>query len=172
MIEQVARSIHLTLGAGRRAVRRASSTSRDIGSFISIRGFFVSFLVLLAGWPRPSGRLLWLVRRLLRWWRGPDRRLAVADGRASSSTAGWPSCSPSSSLRRTPAETQSEFAVRASRFLTGQGTAREPSPTSPQQVVDAFYRVRFGHLELEPQDRSRSSSAELDCAARISLNTS
>jgi hypothetical protein len=60
-------------------------------------------------------------------------------------------------LERTPAETQGEFAVRAGRFLTGQGPATQSVAEVPQQVVDAFYRVRFGHLELEP-----ASLQELD----------
>ena len=53
-------------------------------------------------------------------------------------------------LERTPAETQSEFARRADKFLAGQGPLTDPVADVPQQVVEAFYRVRFGHLELEP----------------------
>ncbi len=54
-------------------------------------------------------------------------------------------------LRRSPAETQSEFARRAHKFLSGQGIETQPVADVPQEVVDAFYRVRFGHLELEPE---------------------
>ena len=54
------------------------------------------------------------------------------------------------SSNRTPAETQSEFACRARTFLTSRGPATQTVGWRPQQVVDAFYRVRFGHLELEP----------------------
>ena len=53
-------------------------------------------------------------------------------------------------LERTPFETQGEFAVRAAKFLTGQGHSTQSVADVPGEVVNAFYRVRFGHLELEP----------------------
>jgi len=120
----------------------------DVSSFISVRGFLVSFLVLslMAGLAHLLHRL---IHRLLLWLRGPEddpmsltagslfyRRLAQLLGQ-------W-------ELERTPAETQGEFAVRAARFLAGHGPATRAVADVPQQVVDAFYRVRFGHLELEP----------------------
>ena len=52
-------------------------------------------------------------------------------------------------LKRNPAETQSEFAHGPTSFLAGRGPTTQPVADVPQQVVDAFYRVRFGHLELE-----------------------
>ena len=128
---------------------------QDISAFISFRGFIVSFLVLvlIAG----LAHLLYrLAHRLLLWLRGPEddamsltagslfyRRLALLLGELE--------------LERTPAETQGEFAVRAAKFLTGHGPATRAVADVPQQVVDAFYRVRFGHLELEP-----ASLEELD----------
>ena len=54
-------------------------------------------------------------------------------------------------LARNPAETQNEFAGRAHKFLTGKGSPTQPVADVPHEVVDAFYRVRFGHLELEPE---------------------
>jgi hypothetical protein len=121
---------------------------QDISSFISIRGFVVTFLFLsfLAGLGHLAMRL-W--RRLRRWLRGPDED-------ATSLTAGilfyrrLAQLLSRMELDRTPAETQAEFAVRAARFLA---TRNQPGPSVaavPQEVVDAFYRVRFGHLDLDP----------------------
>ncbi len=127
----------------------------NIGAFISIRGFIVTFLAgcLLAGLGHLAMRA---GRRLLRWLRGPGddatsltagilfyRRLAQVLSRLE--------------LHRTPAETQGEFAARAGKFLSGQGPPSMSVADVPQQVVDAFYRVRFGHLDLEP-----ASLEELD----------
>ena len=64
-------------------------------------------------------------------------------------------------LARNPAETQSEFAGRAHKFLTGKGSPTQPVADVPREVVDAFYRVRFGHLELEP-DSLHELNARLD----------
>lgn len=121
----------------------------DISSFISIRGFFVSFIVLtlLAGVVHASIRM-W--QRLNRWLRGPGveslsltagiffyRRMAQLLSRLD--------------LHRTPTETQGEFAVRAGRALAAQGEGTFAVADVPREVVEAFYRVRFGHLELEPE---------------------
>lgn len=122
---------------------------QDISAFISIRGFVVSFLVLcvLAALAHLGLRL---VRRLLRWLRGPDED-------ATSLTAGilfyrrLAQLLSRMELDRTPAETQAEFAARAARFLSTR-VQQEPSVADvPHEVVDAFYRVRFGHLDLDPQ---------------------
>ncbi len=121
---------------------------QDPSALISLRGFVVSFfiLLLLAG----LGLLLYrLALRLARWLRGPTLDAASLSAgtlfyrRLAQVLADY-------DLERTPAETQSEFAVRAHKFLTGQGPHTAPVSDVPQQVVDAFYRVRFGHLELEP----------------------
>ena len=54
-------------------------------------------------------------------------------------------------LERPPAETQHEFARRAMSYLTGRGRChRRPSPKYSSHIVDAFYRIRFGHRELDP----------------------
>jgi hypothetical protein len=120
---------------------------RDISAFISIRGFVVSFVVLtmLAG----LAHLAYLLaRRLFLWARGPAHD-------ATSLTAGiffyrrLVQLLASYDLERSPAETQSEFARRAHTFLSGQGPLTQKVADVPRQVVDAFYRVRFGHLELE-----------------------
>jgi hypothetical protein len=108
----------------------------------------VSFVVLIvvAGLAILALRL---AQRLLLWLRGHSLS-------ATSLTAGVLSYRrlvqllAAYDLKRNPAETQSEFAHRAYKFLIGQGPSTQPVADVPQQVVDAFYRVRFGHLELEP----------------------
>lgn len=120
----------------------------NLSAFISIRGFVVSFLAgcVLAALAKLS---IGVGRRLLRWLRGPAEDSA-------SLTAGilfyrrLTQLLAQLELERTPAETQGEFASRAARFLTGRVPAEQSVAKVPQQVVEAFYRVRFGHLELEP----------------------
>jgi protein-glutamine gamma-glutamyltransferase len=121
----------------------------DLSSFVSIRGFVVTFLALtlLAGVVHVVYRL---VLRLLALLRGP-----ALD--PSSLTAGilfyrrLTQMLAEIELERTPAETQSEFALRAQKLLNRQGPFTQDVADVPQQVVDAFYRVRFGHLELAPE---------------------
>ena len=128
---------------------------QDISAFISWRGGIVTFLagVLLVGIVHLAYRL---GRLILRWFRGQD-----VD--STSLTAGilfyrrLTQLLAQLELERTPAETQGEFAVRAGKFLTGQGLPAQSVAEVPQEVVDAFYRVRFGHLELDP-----ASLEELD----------
>jgi protein-glutamine gamma-glutamyltransferase len=118
-----------------------------VDAFISIRGFIVSFVVLTvaAGLVNLGYRL---AQRLLLWFRGNSLS-------ATSLTAGVLSYRrlvqmlATYELKRNPTETQGEFAHRAYKFLIGQGPSTQPVADVPQQVVDAFYRVRFGHLELE-----------------------
>ena len=115
-------------------------------SFFSVRGFLVSFAALCLVYL--TGLLLYrLCRRL--WVRfvgdGPDpatlapgasqyRRLALL-------LADY-------GLERPPAETQDEFARRATVFLTGRGSRTEPVADVPRLVVEAFYCARFGHRDL------------------------
>jgi transglutaminase-like putative cysteine protease len=127
----------------------------NIGAFISIRGFVVTFLAgcLLIGVTKLSIRL---GRRIIRWFRGPAED-------STSLTAGilfyrrLTQLLSQLELERTPAETQGEFASRAARLLAGRGQPEQSVAEVPHQVVEAFYRVRFGHLELEP-----ASLEELD----------
>jgi hypothetical protein len=123
---------------------------RDVRHLINIRGFFVSFavLLLLVAFYR---LLRALGRRLAQWWRGDDSRaalLTVGAGYYRRMAALLAECG----LERPPAETQAEFAQRAYNFLTGRGSATEAVAEVPALVVDAFYRVRFGHLDLDPED--------------------
>jgi hypothetical protein len=120
---------------------------KTIGSFISIRGFIVTFimgslLVLVVK------LLTWAIRRLVRWWRGPTEDTAALTAgilfyrRLAQLLSGY-------ELERTAAETQNEFALRASRFLTTQGPRIQAAAAVPEKVVRAFYRVRFGHQDLD-----------------------
>jgi transglutaminase-like putative cysteine protease len=120
----------------------------SVRSLFSLRGFLVSFtaLALMGGL---IGLVVWLMRRVVRWYRGADPDLAAlaAGGvfyrRLAQMLAAY-------GLERPPAETQCEFARRASVFLAGRGSSTEAVATVPTSVVDAFYRVRFGHHELDP----------------------
>ena len=140
---------------------------QSIGAFISIKGFFVSFIVL---------SLLVLIvklailvgKRLLAWWRGPtDDSAELTAGilfyrRLAQMLADY-------DLERTPAETQNEFALRASRFLTGQPAPIQAVAEVPQKIVEAFYRVRFGHRDLDP-DTLKELEENLDLL-QTRLNT-
>ncbi|SIN91700.1 protein of unknown function [Singulisphaera sp. GP187] len=122
---------------------------KDVGQFISVRGFFVSFtaLFLLVMLTRA---FLWVVGRILRWFRGTDQDPSSLSAgvvfyrRLTQLLADY-------GLDRPPAETQHEFARRATVFLTGGGLKTESVADVPRLVVDAFYRVRFGHLTLSPE---------------------
>jgi transglutaminase-like putative cysteine protease len=153
------REKYLQMGKLLRRGLSALFNFQDISAFISIRGFVVTFLVLsvLAGLVHLSFSL-W--RRMLRWFRGPQDD-------ATSLTAGilfyrrMAQLLSRLELERTPSETQGEFAARASRVLAGRGQQEQSVAEVPHRVVDAFYRVRFGHLELEPASLQRLN-AQLD----------
>jgi hypothetical protein len=121
----------------------------NIESFISPRGFFVSFfvLLLLAGAVKVGSD--WF-RRMVRSLRGPipDSALLVSGTlfyrRLTEMLAEL-------ELERLPTETQSEFANRAQEFLSARGAEGNSVSDIPREVVDAFYQVRFGHLQLEPE---------------------
>jgi len=121
----------------------------DVQSFISVRGFLVSFvaLLILAGLVRGAA---WLVRQLVGDRRGRGERSAALSAgaahyrRLALLLEGY-------GLERPPAETQDEYAHRAALFLNGLGTSTTDLAEVPRLVVEAFYRVRFGHLDLSPQ---------------------
>ncbi len=121
----------------------------NIESFISPRGFFVSFfvLLLLAGAVKVGSD--WF-RRMVRSLRGPipDSALLISGTlfyrRLTEMLAEL-------ELKRLPTETQSEFANRAQQYLSARGAEDNSVSDIPREVVDAFYQVRFGHLQLEPE---------------------
>lgn len=123
---------------------------RDVRYWISFRGFFVSFSVLLVlvGLFRAAR---WALPGLFNRWNGAGSRAALL----TVGTAYYRRMAQllaECGLERPPAETQAEFARRAYVFLTGRGSATEAVAEVPSLVADAFYRVRFGHLDLGPDD--------------------
>jgi len=122
---------------------------KSLASFISFKGFFVTFIVL-ALLVFLVKLVAWLGRQALHWWRGPiDDSAGLTAGilcyrRLVQLLATY-------ELHRTNAETQNEFALRASRFLTGQGAQTQLVAEVPQRIVDAYYQVRFGHRDLDPE---------------------
>ena len=132
---------------------------RDVSSFFSRRGFVVTFVVLsflvLLSW---AVRLV--ARRLRRLWgaaRADESALAagvVFYRRLAALLAEF-------GLERPPAETPREFARRAAGFLAGHGSGNESIADVPPLVVDAYYRIRFGHLDLD-SDATRLVEARLD----------
>jgi transglutaminase-like putative cysteine protease len=123
-------------------------TFQNVGQFISIRGFFVSFTILLFLVAVLRG-LLWCLSRFLRWFRGPVEDTAhltageVFYRRLAQLLAGF-------ELKRASAETQQEFAHRAEQILKQHGSITEKVADVPRLVVQAFYRIRFGHRDLAP----------------------
>ena len=96
----------------------------------------------------------WLAARLIRWYRGPiEDADALTKGAAQYRRLArlLGGCG----LERPPAETQEEFARRATMFLAGNGSLTEAVADVPRDVVDAFYRVRFGHRDLPAADVAR-----------------
>jgi transglutaminase-like putative cysteine protease len=125
---------------------------KNLRSFVSVRGFVVSFIVLLLVAALFRG-LVWLVKRLMTWWRGPADDLLGSSGvdfyrRLVQLLAAY-------DLKRAPAETQGEFANRAFRLLRGReggdGDGDGAIAELPEKVVEAFYQVRFGRRELSPE---------------------
>ena len=121
---------------------------QSVESFISWRGFIVSFvglffLVLL------FRAAVWLTSRLLRRFlgRGEETSALLAGAahyrRLAQLFADY-------GLVRPAAETQDEFARRATVFLTARGSNAVAVSDVPRVVVEAFYRVRFGRHELPP----------------------
>jgi protein-glutamine gamma-glutamyltransferase len=115
-------------------------------SLFSVRGFVVSFLALCLAY----GVVLLGTRFLRRIWErlvgaGEDA-VALLPGAAQYRKLAR--VLAEYGLERPPAETQDEFARRATVFLTGRGSNTEPVANVPRLVVEAFYRVRFGHREL------------------------
>jgi transglutaminase-like putative cysteine protease len=166
LVHKVRQAYSLLWREGRAAFAQLFSF-QSLGAFISVKGFLVSFLVLSTV-ALAFRLLLWLGQRLLRWWRGPIddtagltpgilfyRRLAQILGELD--------------LHRSSAETQNEFAHRATKFLSGRGDGAESIAEVPRKVVDAFYRVRFGHRDLD--DRSLEELEESLDSLQKHLNT-
>ncbi|HEY2155097.1 MAG TPA: DUF3488 and transglutaminase-like domain-containing protein [Isosphaeraceae bacterium] len=132
---------------------------RDVSSFFSRKGFFVTFLglgflVFLAWAARAAFR-----RIRSRWAGARADESALAAGvlfyrRMVSLLEGF-------GLERPAPETPREFARRAAGFLAGRGSGNESVADVPPLVVDAYYRIRFGHLDLDA-DALRFVESRLD----------
>lgn len=167
---QLASSVAQGFGMLRKQVQQSLAALFGFESareLFSVRGFIVScgVMLLLVGLFR-AGQ--WLVRRLL-------HRFGPARSETESLAAGVAfyhrllALLSQSGLQRTAAETPREFARRASLFLqnhqpagdfagadpegNGQGSAGVPErlDSVPAEVVEAFYRIRFGDQILDPR---------------------
>ena len=138
--------LYLELDLTVRAYAQQLFGFENLDSLISIRGFFVSFIVLTTLMLLIRA-LIWLYGRLLGIFRDP-----AAD--SPSVVAGilfyrrLVQILTKFEIEREPAETQQEFARRAAFFLGARGPETESVAAVPGLIVDAFYRVRFGHLDL------------------------
>jgi transglutaminase-like putative cysteine protease len=122
---------------------------QSASAFISVRGFLVSFvgLFLVVFLVRGSS---WLIKKLFYRLSGADRDSdALSTGAAHYRRLA--ALLTGVGLERPATETQEEFAKRATVFLEARGATTGPVADVPRTVVDAFYRVRFGHLELPPE---------------------
>jgi transglutaminase-like putative cysteine protease len=132
---------------------------RDVSSFFSPRGFVASFLGLsllaLLIW---AGRAV--ARRLRRSW-GASRARDAGLAAGVLFYRRLVSLLEEFGLERPDAETPREFARRAAGFLAGHGSGNESVADVPPLVVDAYYRIRFGHLDLDT-DALRVVESRLD----------
>ena len=119
-----------------------------VQAFISVRGFVVSFiaLLILVGLVRLT---IAVVRRLIRWFRGEEDEIGTHSAGASQYRR-LAQLLAEFGIERPAAETQDEFARRAAIFLSGRYSESGTVDDVPGQVVEAYYRVRFGNLELLP----------------------
>ena len=148
--ETSSRAVYGRLGSWPRQSFAGLFIFQDIGSFISSEGSSSRSSSLVLSSARRDGSCSGWSSLLLRWLRGRIDEHRVAHGGARCSTA-IAQLLAEFDLERTPAETQDEFALGPTSSSRAEGSEASPSPTSPAEVVDAFYRVRFGHLELEPE---------------------
>jgi hypothetical protein len=120
------------------------------GDFFSVRGFFVSVGLMLAAVTifRLVGILL---ARIVRRLRGAGRAVVGASG-GHAYFARLVRMLSAQGLERAPAETPREFARRAGAFLAARPGPPDGVAEVPDQVVEAFYRARFGHRTLSPED--------------------
>jgi hypothetical protein len=131
-----------------RSIRRVWAWATDfpsVGSFVSIKGFFVSTLTMLA--------LTGLFRLGRGIWRRMARRLQArqaAEAESSGTFAAYLRLTrllAEFGLERTRAETPREFARRSSSFLAGRADTGVAVVDVPGLVVDAYYDARFGGIE-------------------------
>jgi hypothetical protein len=139
------------------------------GRWFSWRGGLAAVLLVLGGA---------LVYRGLRWlWRKAAPRLwpgaapiAGDDGRRVEFYRRLVALLRRRGLRRAPGQTPYEFATEAANRLAGT-PGLEHLASCPQQVVRAFYQVRFGHQPLDNRQQEaveHSLSSLADGSRRLS----
>ena len=123
--------------------------ARDLRSFFTWQGFVIGTVaVALVAGPIAVG--WWLVRRLTRRGRArsaevDELAVGVAFYRRLSTLLA------AVGLERPPAETPREFARRAAAFLDARGPSALDLAAVPAEVVDAYYRVRYGLESFDPE---------------------
>ncbi len=141
-----ARSGFQMMGQALQTMTAAVFGFHDFAAFISVRGFVVSFFLLLALVGLVRGAI-WLGSRVMRWyWGDPEDSASLSASLVSYRRLAQ--LLSAFGLERPAAETQHEFACRASAFLTGRGSSTAGVADVPPLVVAAYYGVRFGHHEL------------------------
>jgi transglutaminase-like putative cysteine protease len=116
---------------------------RTAREFFSVRGFFASVIGLLA----LSG-LVWIGVKIV----ARIRRRFGTDSGQDFDPLGMPEYRrlteilAGDGLRRPSAETAREFALRAAETLRHRGEAIADVADVPPQVIDVFYRLRFGGM--------------------------
>jgi transglutaminase-like putative cysteine protease len=124
--------------------------------FFSVRGMLVSMAVLLT-LASLGIALRWIYRRLRRWFRGE----AKSDDQQAIGVAFYRRLAHLLSgfgLDRPPTETPREFAHRAMVSLNARGGLYSEVADVPPLIVDAFYGVRFGQIDLSPDALHRLES--------------
>jgi transglutaminase-like putative cysteine protease len=169
LAQESAKGFRLIFEALRRALAWLFHFERPY-EFFSVRGFVVSVVVMLlavAGF----AVLRWLVGRVLRRLRG---EVQGEDGLGSGLAAYHRMIRllAEAGLERPESETPREFARRAASALAARAEEAAALSELPTAIVEAFYRVRFGHHALDPE-MVRDLDARLDSlAARLHASRS
>jgi transglutaminase-like putative cysteine protease len=155
LIQEVRRGAMLMYGNLSNVIQRVLRF-RDIAALFSLSGFLISFfgLLLLYGVVRLG---MAVGRRVSRLWK---RTGAGADELASAvaSYRRLVQILASVGLERPPTETPREFARRSAIVLADQGSEAEQVASVPTEVVEAFYRIRYGGQNLSTGDIQRIDS--------------
>ncbi len=121
----------------------------DINSFFSVRGFLVSFFLML---------LIVGIVRLIVWidrtFSSRFRRSTRDSGDLAAEVATFRRLAQllaEFGLERPPGETPLEFAQRAADSLALRGEEVQSVSDVPKLVVNAFYGIRFGNHQLSPE---------------------
>ncbi|HVC96860.1 MAG TPA: DUF3488 and transglutaminase-like domain-containing protein [Pirellulales bacterium] len=120
-----------------------------VEGWLTWQGLLLALAALLA--MAGAYRVLKLAARLVRWL---FRRRVAAKRRTTRPVEFYErfeSILASHGLRRPASQTQHEFAVVAGAQLA-ETPAMQHASLLPRRIADAFYRVRFGHVDLDKSD--------------------